>query len=106
MVKLYQVNCSKCNNKTVFYLIIGKILMDTGNTGVRNASTSGSWISQNAFILGQKSNLQESCLPASRQRPLQQLYFLLQECYHSVFALNPTAISAPSMSKLFDKNNL
>lgn len=107
MTKLYQICCSKCNNKTDFYRF-GKD--KHGYQKYQCKKCKHQWAPQTpSKERNPNYPLCPACGKATFLHHDRQHYAhdtcCDKKCRHSVFVPKPTAIEAPSMSKLFGKTD-
>ena len=109
MAKLYQVCCPKCNNKTDFYRY-GKDAH--GHQKYQCKKCWHQWAPETPERVYTRTMHYPSCPVCGKATFLHHdrehyAHYTCcdKKCRHSVFVPKPTAISAPSMSKLFGKTD-
>ena len=109
MAKLYQVCCPKCNNKTDFYRY-GKDAH--GHQKYQCKKCGHQWAPETPERVYTRTKNYPACPVCGKATFLHHdrehyTHYTCSDkkCRHSVFVPKPTAISAPSMSKLFGKTD-
>ena len=109
MAKLYQLSCPKCNNKTDFYRY-GKDAH--GHQKYQCKKCRHQWAPDTPERVYTRTKGYPSCPICGKatflhhDREHYANYTCCdKKCRHSVFVPKPSAISAPSMSKLFGKTD-
>ena len=109
MAKLYQVCCPKCNNKTDFYRY-GKDAH--GHQKYQCKKCGHQWAPDTPERVYTRTKNYPACPVCGKATFLHHdrehyAHYTCSDkkCRHSVFVPKPTAISAPSMSKLFGKTD-
>ena len=109
MAKLYQVCCPKCNNKTDFFRY-GKDVH--GHQKYQCKKCGHQWAPDTPERVYTRTKNYPACPVCGKATFLHHdrehyTHYTCSDkkCRHSVFVPKPTAISAPSMSKLFGKTD-